>query len=217
VAVRVPNTARHAFFGVMTAIRFGPMLAAAAFATCVVNVAHAACGGVTPGGSPTVSEQLSTAKVVFVGTVVYTSDNNRTARVRVESIWKGPDLPAYVDVHGEAPGSGPFSASESDHSYQSGQRYLFAPTNGSPPFADYGECLSLTQAYSPGLAAYAPPDARAPQPARFPEVLETFVGQYWWPTVVLLVIVAAIGLVIVRRRRVERLARDSADDMLHRR
>lgn len=48
---------------------------------------------------------------------------NRTARVKLESIWKGPRLPAYVDVHGEAPGCGPNCGSSMDHSYTSGQRY----------------------------------------------------------------------------------------------
>jgi hypothetical protein len=144
---------------------------------------------------------------VFVGTVVYTSDNNRTARVKVESIWKGPSLPAYVDMHGEAPGSGAFSASEGDHSYRVGQRYLFAPTNARPPFVDYGECGTVTQPYSAELAAYAPHDARAPASPTAAEIAETAVGQYWWQTAALLLIFGVVGVVVVlRRRRVKRLA-----------
>jgi hypothetical protein len=160
------------------------------------NAAHASCGG-TP---PSISEQISNARVVFVGTVLYTSDNNRTARVRVESIWKGPALPAYVEVHGEAPGSGPFSGSEADHLYQSGQRYLFGPLNTSSPFVDYGECGTLTQPYTAELATYAPPDARAPLPATIVDQAENDIGRYWLP-VLLLTVVVGIGVTVLVRSR----------------
>jgi hypothetical protein len=153
---------------------------------------------------PSVSEQLSTAFVVFVGTVVYTSDANRSARVKVESIWKGPGLPAYVDVHGEAPGSGMMSASEGDHVYHPGGRYLFAPLNSSSPFLDYGECATLTQTYSDALAAYAPADARHPAGATAVDLIENAVGEYWWPSLpVLAVVVVAIALAIAVMRRRE--------------
>jgi hypothetical protein len=168
------------------------------------NAAHASCGA-TP---PNIAEQISSARVVFVGTVLYTSDNNRTAHVRVESIWKGPVLPTYVDVHGEAPGSGAFSGSEADHLYQSGRLYLFAPLNTSPPFMDYGECGTLTQLYTAELAIYAPPDARAPRPATMLDQAESDIGQYWLPAV-LVIIGVAIGIAVLVRRRVKRLARDT--------
>ena len=119
-------------------------------------------------------------------------------------------MPAYVDVHGEAPGSGAFSGSEGDHSYQAGERYLFAPLNTQSPFVDYGGCGSLTQTYSSELAAYAPPDARAPAAPTISDNVETTVGQYWRLATFVLVLVAAATLVVaVRRGRVKRLARDS--------
>lgn len=168
------------------------------------NGTLASCGG-TP---PSISEQLGNARVVFVGTVLNTSDNNRTARVRVESIWKGPLLPMYVDVHGEAPGSGPFSGSEADHLYQPGQRYLFAPINTNTPFEDYGECGTLTQPYTADLATYAPADAHAPAPWTAMDEVRYAASQYWWTVLVILAIALVVAAPPVRRR-VKRLARDA--------
>src|SRR3981081_736956 len=86
--------------------------------------AQASCGAL-PGAS--LRDELATAPVVFVGTVAFTSDNDRVARVRVESIWRGPDLPAYVDVLG-SPVTGPFTASSVDRKFRSGERYVFVPS-----------------------------------------------------------------------------------------
>jgi hypothetical protein len=38
------------------------------------------------------------AFVAFVGTVAFTSDNDRVARVRVEALWIGPSLSADVNI-----------------------------------------------------------------------------------------------------------------------
>jgi hypothetical protein len=151
---------------------------------------------------PSMRAQVNAARVVFVGTVVYTSDQNRSARVRVESIWKGPSLPAYVEIQGEAPGSWPFSGSEGDHQFQAGQQYLFFPLNDRPPFQDYGDCNASTQVYSAALAAYAPADARAPNPATPTDLVLNFVDQYAWPlSTAALLVVAFASLVVIKRRR----------------
>jgi hypothetical protein len=58
--------------------------------------ASASCGilpGQTSGG-------FAAAPVVFVGTIVSTTNVNRAATVKVESIWRGPDMPTYVRVVG---------------------------------------------------------------------------------------------------------------------
>src|SRR3984893_18975944 len=138
--------------------------------------ASASCAGGGP-GSPSLGDQLAAAPVVFVGTVVYTSDQDRVARVKVESVWRGPTMPAYVDVHG-SPVSGPFTASSIDRHYQSGTRYLFVPVNANPPFDD--NSCSLTQPYTAGLGAYAPSDARAPVPATFSDYIQNVVRQNAW-------------------------------------
>lgn len=176
------------------------LVALFAFALGGAGGAQASCGAA---GSPsTLGDQLGAAHVLFVGSVIYTSNGNRTARVKVESIWKGPTLPAYVDVHGEAPGCGPGCGSSMDHSYSSGQRYLFAPLNDNPPFQDYGECGGLTQPYSANLAAYAPTNARAPYLATPTDQVQNVVGQYWWPvTIVAVILVAVVAILRLRGRK----------------
>lgn len=177
-----------------------PVVAAMAVALTGSTSVHASCG--ISGPLPSATDQVSAAKVVFVGSVIYTTDNNRTARVRVDAIWKGPRLPAYVDVHGEAPGSGPFSGSEGDHQFQSGQEYLFFPLNDQPPFEDYGDCNISTQPYTTALAANAPPGALTPNPPTISDSFWNVVGQYLWPiTIVGLLVVAVVSILILNLRR----------------
>ena len=168
---------------------------------------HASCAVSDP--LPSVANEISTAKVVFVGSVIYTTDNGRTARVNVESIWKGPTLPAYVDVHGEAPGSGPFSGSEGDHQFQAGQQYLFVPLNDRPPFEDYGDCNISTQPYTAALAAYVPPGAKAPDAATRTDLISNFVGQYIWPSTIAVLLIAAVVAIVLFNRRHRAKASDS--------
>jgi hypothetical protein len=160
--------------------------------------ASASCAG---GGPRSIGDQLASSPVVFVGTVMYTSDQDRVARVKVEAIWRGPSLPAYVDLHG-SPVSGPFTASSVDRHYQAGHRYLFVPVNDKMPFDD--NSCSLTQPFTADLAALAPRDARSPAPASFNDYVQNFTGQNPWvaPLLVLVLAVAAtVAIVRLRRRR----------------
>jgi hypothetical protein len=168
------------------------------------QAAIASCGVGGPGG-PSVGDQLAAAPVVFVGTVIYTSDQDRVARVKVESIWKGPALPAYLYVHG-SPVSGPFTASSVDRHYQSGHRYLFVPVNTSTPFDD--NICSLTQPYTAELSAYAPPDARTPSPATGFDYVQNFVGQNaWFVALALLAAAGSIAFLWFRRRSTASMSR----------
>lgn len=111
-----------------------------------------------------------------------------------------------VDVHGEAPGSGPLSGSEGDHTYQAGARYLFLPLNSSPPFEDFDECNSATQEYSGAIAADAPPNAVPPEPATPADLVANVAGQYPWQALPAVAIVLVLGgLLLVWRRRRQRL------------
>jgi hypothetical protein len=101
-------------------------------------------------------DRLQGARVVFVGTVVSASDRARRAQVRVETIWKGPDLPRELEVLGSPLGSG--GASSIDRTFQADQRYLFVLADERPPFTD--NSCSATQPYTAAVAAYAPADAR---------------------------------------------------------
>jgi hypothetical protein len=58
--------------------------------------ASASCS-LLPGQTPST---LANAPVVFVGTVVSTNNGDREATVKVESIWRGPDMLTYVRVIG---------------------------------------------------------------------------------------------------------------------
>ena len=159
------------------------LLLAAALAL-MPQPAAASCGTLPGAGNP-----FATAPVVFVGTVLSTSDGDRRARVRVESIWRGPDLLTYVQVNG-SPVSGPFTASDVDRHYQTGTRYIFVPTNTAPPFDD--NSCTATQAYNQAISQQAPPDARRPGPGGDS-------GEPgWWPLgiVVLVALVLAAGAAV---------------------
>src|SRR5712692_7584231 len=101
-------------------------------------------------------------------------------------------------------GSAPTSSTSVARTYEPRREDLFVPFNYSPPFED-NNC-SATQPYTVGVAAYAPPDARAPQPATLADHAQNLVGRAWQTlviTAVVLVVVAAA--VIVWRRRALRL------------
>jgi hypothetical protein len=145
------------------------------------------------------ASRLDGASVVFVGTVISTSDRGRLATVRVEAVWKGPDLPPDVQMIGSlAPG--PNSVTSVDRSYQAGRRYLFVPTNDRPPFQD--NACTATQLYAPELAAYAPPgvrDARADQ--GLPGVPDRPWGRFW---PLILPFAALAGLAVLAARQAQR-------------
>jgi hypothetical protein len=171
------------------------LLALGAFSVGSAN-AQASC--VAP---PSPGDRFGAAGLVFVGTVVYTSDNDRVARVKVESIWNGPELPAYVDVHG-SPVSGPGAASSIDRHYRAGTRYLFVLFSADHPLQD--NSCSATQIYTAEVAAFAPVAARSPAPATTVDQFQTAIGQYWLPALGGLVILAAavvIGLRLSGRTR----------------
>ena len=202
----VPSSPGRAFRPAMNTRWLALLAAAGAGVLTGAGPVHASCGVL--GSPPTLTAEIEAAKVAFVGSVVNTSDGNRSARVKVESIWKGPTIPAYVDVHGEAPGSGPFSGSEGDHRYQPGERYLFLPLNDRPPFDDYGDCNSSTQVYDAAMTAYAPPDARAPELATPADAVGNFAFQYSTPaSIAVLSLAALIWVGLVKRRRRARVGR----------
>ncbi|HEY8644061.1 MAG TPA: hypothetical protein VIO84_15010 [Candidatus Dormibacteraeota bacterium] len=153
--------------------------------------AAASCATLPGAGNP-----FATAPVVFVGTVLSTSDNDRRARVKVESVWRGPDLLTYVQVNG-SPVSGPFTASDVDRHYQAGTRYIFVPANSAPPFDD--NSCTATQPYTQAIARQAPADARPPRPGGDP-------GEPgWWPPAIAALLVLTggalvVGVYLLRRR-----------------
>jgi hypothetical protein len=149
---------------------------------------------------PNLTAQLSSAEVAFVGTVVATADGGGLARVKVESIWRGPAQPVYLDVSG-SPVAGSNAVSSVDRHYQVGVRYLFVPVAAQRPLQD--NSCTPTRPYSASLAAYAPKDARAPDPALTSD--PPLPGIDWLAIAVIagasLLGLAALSLVLVRRLR----------------
>jgi hypothetical protein len=143
-------------------------------------------------------EQIATAPLVFVGTVVSTSDDDRVAHVRVESIWKGPTLSAYVDVHG-SPVSGPNVHSSVDRTYRAGEKDLFVLFSDRAPYQD--NSCSGTQPYTAEVAALAPAGARPPAPVTAVEQVQNWLIEYGLPVGVALVVIAAAAFIGLRRRR----------------
>ncbi len=148
--------------------------------------AAASCIGPTP-----LDDQIKNAAIVFVGTVAWTSDGDRIGHVQVESIWKGPRLAAYVDVHG-SPVSGPFTATDVDRQYQTGVRYLFILYSASMPLQD--NACSGTQPYTLDLAAHAPGSAQAPLAPTFGDQVQNFVVPHLWALAGILVVVVAVAV-----------------------
>ena len=159
----------------------------------VIGTAGAAASCVMPRPLP---ESVATAPLVFVGTVVSTSDGDRVAHVKVESIWKGPNLPAYVDVHG-SPVSGFGTASSVDRRYRAGERDLFVLFSDQPPYQD--NSCSATQPYTAALAALAPSDARPPAPPTAREQIQIWFNQYRLLMAIAVVVLAVVAFIGLRR------------------
>ena len=150
--------------------------------------------------APTLQTSLGSAALVFVGTVTYTSDADRVAHVRVESIWRGPQLDGYVDVHG-SPVSGQGSYSSVDRQYSAGTRYLFVLYSANQPLQD--NSCSATQPYSAALAAYAPAEAHDPSAPSLGDEFQNFVFMHAWPIGAALALMALVVAVLVWRRRLQ--------------
>jgi hypothetical protein len=177
----------------MTKASVAALLALSGFLVIGTAGAQASCAML-----PSLQEQISTAPLVFVGTVVSTSDDDRVAHVRVESIWKGPTLSAYVDVHG-SPVSGFNVHSSIDRTYRAGERDIFVLFSDRAPYQD--NSCSATHLYTAEIAAFAPADARPPAPVTPVEEAQNWLIQFGLPVGVALVVIAAAAFIGLRRRR----------------
>lgn len=109
---------------------------------------------------PPKSEQIEQADVVFVGTVEAIANDAYWATVRVEEIWKGPDLVPVVQVRG-SDAEGPDQARTSvDRRFEDDTRYLFVLRGDGPPFRD--DICGGTEVWNEDFAQYRPADWREP-------------------------------------------------------
>jgi hypothetical protein len=120
----------------------------------------------TAGASCFVRDQLkhvlANAPVAFVGTVTATANDNRTARVHVESVWNGPRLPRVVEVQG-SPATRTDVFTSVDRRFRVHQRYLFVPLEAQSARTFSDNACSSTIEYSAAIGRYAPKKPRAPE------------------------------------------------------
>lgn len=123
--------------------------------------ARASCvGPYGPGGIQPLRRVLATAPVVFIGKVLATTNESRTATVRVNDIWRGKHVSLMVVVRGsDVTGH---AATSVDRSFTRGVRYIFVPEpiRRSSPFQD-NNCTA-TRPYTTALAKYRPAGAHRP-------------------------------------------------------
>ena len=145
-----------------------------------------------------VPEAVAQAEIAFVGTVTGVANEGRWATVSVEEIWRGPDMPPVVEVHGGGPNP---SDSLADRTFTVGTRYLFFP------FVDQGvltdNICSSTAEFTPEVS-YRPPEFRTPTPGE-PEPADPVaaLGDIAVPVggVALLAIVIIGGAMLASRRQ----------------
>lgn len=107
---------------------------------------------------PDVKAAVTSADIVFVGTVVATSTASSPAKVAVEEVWRGPNQPAEVLIRVGSVGN---TATSVDRTVQVGEKYLFVPYLGADGILSDNDCSSTTL-WFPDLAGLRPADARAP-------------------------------------------------------
>ncbi|GMR02318.1 MAG: hypothetical protein BMS9Abin20_0648 [Acidimicrobiia bacterium] len=109
---------------------------------------------------PDLETAFADAEVVFIGNVVELSNQDRTAVMQVEQVWKGPQLPDVVTVNGGP--SDPSVITSVDRTFEVGT-YIVFPINSDPPFED--NACTLTQRTSTALDVINPFTDEPPEPA----------------------------------------------------
>lgn len=135
------------------ALAAGAMAGAALAIALPGSPAGASCLPPTP-----LPGAIAQSPIVFVGTVRATSNANRTARVSVQAVWKGPSLPEIVEVEG-SPVRGSNVLTTVDRRFEPGQRYLFIPRRHGVVFDAY---CSATAVYDASVASLRPGFASPP-------------------------------------------------------
>jgi hypothetical protein len=108
---------------------------------------------------PAIERAVTTADIVFVGTVTNVTNSGRWAEVSVGAVWRGPDQPSTLVVRGGPEGN---TATSVDRSFEAGVTYLFVPylDPATNTLAD-NICTSTTQ-WRAELDDLRPSDARPP-------------------------------------------------------
>jgi hypothetical protein len=107
---------------------------------------------------PSLHDAVADAKFAFVGKVVATSNRDRTARVRVTSVWQGARIPRHVVVRG-SPATGN-ALTTVDREYVKFHTYLFVPYRRQTGSIFLDNACSPTSEYTPAVARDAPSTTR---------------------------------------------------------
>jgi len=127
-------------------------LAAAAALVIGAMPAAASCAPPIP-----IDQALRDADTVFIGSVVGLANADRRATFAVDEVWRGPDLPAQVVVHGGPDGD---MFTSVDRTWETDGRYLVFGLMVEGQLTD--NACSNTQLWSDDLAPLRPSDARPP-------------------------------------------------------
>jgi hypothetical protein len=136
-------------------LRLGPALAPIALLALLATPGTALADCMMP---PPVEEVVESAEIVFVGTVNATTNRGTWANVTVEEVWRGPDQPSTIVVHGGPAGN---AATSVDRGFEVGVKYLFFPYADAQVGLADNSCTS-TQPWAEPMAALRPADARQP-------------------------------------------------------
>lgn len=146
---------------------------------------------------PPLGEAVAQAEIAFVGTVTGVANEGRWATVSVEEIWKGPDMPPVVEVHGGGPNP---SDSLADRTFTAGTRYVFFPYVEEGVLTD--NICSSTMEF-PFEISFRPETFRTPTPSE-PEPADPIatIGSLAVPigAVAFLAVVIIGGAMLVSRR-----------------
>ena len=149
-----------------------------------------------------VEDRLGEFAYVFVGDVIETTDEGRTARFAVDEVWigsLGPDVVVYGGP--EQPLGGPTVGTSNDRAWRAGARYLVFAGVEERGLTD--NACSPTREWDDELAAARPADASAPTgPA--PSDATTAGGVGWLLPAAALggaAVLGAAALVVMRRQR----------------
>lgn len=136
----------------MRAVRMVTVMTAvvAVFIALAASPAASSCGP-----TPSIEENLQTADLVFVGTVVELNNRNRWATFTLEEVWKGEPGSPRLDVRGGPPGN---VATSVDRTFEIDARYLVFATRGDRHWED--NICSATREYDQSLDRFKPAGAR---------------------------------------------------------
>lgn len=148
---------------------------------------------------PPLEKAVTSAEIVFVGTVRATTNENRWATVEVEEVWRGPDQSVAVVIKGGPAGN---TATSVDRSFEIGVRYLFFPS-ADPEGGLADTSCSSTTPWTEAMLALRPADARQPTDGAIADGGFNLAGLMMPAAVALVVAVLLLGAGLLARGREE--------------